>query len=132
MSPDILIVDTGAGTGNGISAAIQYSNLVIAVTEPTPLGLHDLESILKVSRGMGYETWIVINRSGIGPDEDHLRLAREYGVEKVYRIPYSRRVAVAYAHGRPIVVEDPADEASKALHELAEDIASRIAEVISA
>ncbi len=129
-APDILILDTGAGTGNGISAAIQYSDLVVAVTEPTPLGLHDLESILKVSTGMGYETWIVINRSGIGPEEDHVRLAREYGVQRIYRIPYSRRVAHAYAKGRPVVVDSPDDPASRALVELASDIAARIEEVI--
>ncbi|MEB3844851.1 MAG: ATP-binding protein [Desulfurococcales archaeon] len=123
MSRGLLLVDTGAGTGNGISAAIQYSDLVIAVTEPTPLGLHDLESILKIVSGMGYRSWVVINRHGIGPEEEHVELAKQYGVERIYRIPYSPIVPRAYSRGMPIVEYAPDDPASKALEELARDLA---------
>ncbi len=127
LEPDILLIDTGAGSGNGISAALQYSDLVISVTEPTPLGLHDLESILKVTSGMKYRTWVVINRAGIGSSKKHLELAEKYGVERVFEIPYSTRVVEAYARGEPIVEYLPEDPASKALYELAEAVISAIA-----
>ena len=124
---DLLIVDTGAGTGNGISAALQETSLVIAVTEPTPMGLHDLAAILEITRGMGKRTWLVINRSGLGAEERHLELARKYGVERVFRIPFSKTAALAYARGVPLVDYDPGDPAARALEELAEEVYREVA-----
>ncbi len=119
---DLLIVDTGAGTGNGISIALQGARLLIAVTEPTPMGLHDLRAILEIAQGMGIRVWLVINRHGIGPEDEHLKLAREYGVEQIFRIPFDTAAARAYARGAPVVRYDPKSPASRALHELAEEL----------
>jgi MinD superfamily P-loop ATPase len=129
-SSDILIVDTGAGAGNAIAAAIQGSRLLIAVTEPTPLGVHDLRAILEIARGSGIRTWVVINRAGIGPEDELLRLADEYGVEKVLRIPYSREVALSYARGRLVVLEYPDSEPSRILRAMAEEISSMVTEEV--
>ena len=128
LEPDILVVDTGAGTGNAISAAIQGSDLVIAVTEPTPLGAHDLEAILKVSRGMGYRVWVAINRWGIGPEDEVASLASRYEAERIYRIPYSRGAVEAYTRGIPVIEYRPDDPAAKALEDLSRDVAGLILE----
>ncbi len=117
---DLLLADTGAGTGTSVSVALQPAKLLIAVTEPTPLGLHDLRAILEIARGMGLRTWLVINKHGIGPDEEHVKLAESYGVEHIHRVPFSRIVAEAYARGIPPHWLDPRDPASRALLELAE------------
>ncbi len=117
---DVVIADTGAGTGTSVSVALQPARLLIAVTEPTPLGLHDLRAILEVARGMGLRTWLVVNKHGIGPDEEHVRLAREYGVERVFRVPFTRGAAEAYARGVPVHWLDPRDPAAIALGEVAE------------
>ncbi|BEP16683.1 ATP-binding protein [Pyrofollis japonicus] len=121
-SDAMLIVDTGAGTGNGISAAIQEAELVIAVTEPTPLGLHDLRAILEIARGMEKRIWMVINKAGIASHEKHLETAKEYGVEKVFLVPYDPEAAKIYARGTPVVEECPSCEASKALNEIAQSL----------
>ncbi len=123
---DLLVVDTGAGTGNSISIALQGSRLLLAVTEPTPMGLHDLRAILEVARGMGVRVWLVINRYGIGPEEKHLKLAEEYGVEEVFRIPFDVTAARAYARGTPVVRYDPTAPSSRALIELAEHLLSTL------
>ena len=121
-SRDLLIVDTGAGTGNAISVALQEAKLVIAVTEPTPLGLHDLRGILEICRGMGKRVWVVVNRAGLADDTDHVRLAREYGVELFHRIPFDPKAARAYAKGIPVVRACPDCPSSRALAELADHL----------
>jgi MinD superfamily P-loop ATPase len=121
-SRDLLIVDTGAGTGNNISAALQEAKLLIAVTEPTPLGLHDLRAILEIGQGMGKRLWMVVNRAGIASDEEHVKLAREYGVEVYLRIPFDVEAAKAYAKGTPVVRACPDCPSSRALRELAEHL----------
>ncbi len=118
ISDDILLVDTGAGTGNTISIALQYSDLVIAVTEPTPLGLHDLESILEVVEGLGYRSWVVINRYGIGDIEKHLEVFKKYRVERYFKIPYSMDAVESYVKGIPIVVYKPSSPVSRSFYEI--------------
>ncbi len=121
-----LLVDTGAGTGNSISIALQYSDLVIAVTEPTPLGLHDLESILKITHGLGMRTWVVMNRSGIGDSTPHRKVIADYGVEYYHEIPYSREAVEAYVKGVPITTYAPKSPASRSIFELFENLKSLI------
>lgn len=118
----LVLVDTGAGTGNGVSAAIQEAQLVIAVTEPTPLGLHDLRAILEIAHGMGKRTWVVVNRAGLGDDRGHEALAREYGVELLYRVPFDTGAARAYAHGIPAVKACPGCAAARSLRGLSEEL----------
>lgn len=112
---EILLVDTGAGTGNHISIALKDSRLAIAVTEPTPLGLHDLESILKVTSDMGIETWVVINRHGLGPIDKHVEVMRRYGVSKYYTIPFHRDAVESYVAGKPIVFYKPGSPVAESI-----------------
>ncbi|MCE4614196.1 MAG: P-loop NTPase [Desulfurococcales archaeon] len=115
----LLLVDTGAGTGNSISIGIQYSNLVIAVTEPTPLGKHDLESILKITSGLGYKSWVVINRHGIADDKPVIELSREYGVEYIHKIPFHKDAVEAYTKGLPMPLYKRDSPVTRSLCELA-------------
>ncbi len=122
----LLIIDTGAGTGNGVSVALQEAKLVIAVTEPTPLGLHDLEAILEIAHGMGKRVWVVVNRAGLGDDTGHRKLAESYGVELLHRIPFDPEAAKAYARGVPVAAASPDSPASRALRELADRLAETL------
>ncbi len=113
-----LLVDTGAGTGNSISIAIQYSDIVIAVTEPTPLGLHDLRAILEIAFGLGIRTWVVLNRAGIGDPSQHKRMIKEYGVEYYHEVPYSETAVEAYVRGMPVVAYAPKSTIAEKIKEL--------------
>ncbi len=116
---DVLLVDTAAGTGNNVSLAIAGSDLVIAVTEPTPLGAHDLSMILQLTSELGIETWVVINKAGIGPEEPIQRVARENDAEVVERIPYSKEVVDSYISSRPLALSGaPALESFRRLARL--------------
>ena len=117
----LLLVDTAAGTGNTVSKAIEGSKLLIAVTEPTPLGIHDTELILKLGKLMGLKTWVVINRSDLGDVGKVRELAESYGAEVVAEIPYSEAIVKSYVSGRPIVLEDVPE--ARIFRELAEKVA---------
>jgi len=117
----LLLVDTAAGTGNTVSKAIEGSKLLIAVTEPTPLGIHDTELILKLGKLMGLKTWVVINRSDLGDVGKVREIAESYGAEVVAEIPYSEAIVKSYVSGRPIVLEDVPE--ARIFRELAEKVA---------
>ena len=102
----LLFIDTAAGTGNTVSKAVEFSDLLIAVTEPTPLGIHDTELILELGKLMEMPTWVVINRADLGEKEKVYELAEKYGAEVVAEIPYSENIVKSYVEGKPIVLTD--------------------------
>ncbi len=105
IKTDILLMDTGAGTGNQISIALKNVDLAIIVTEPTPLGIHDMNNVLKVTNEMGINTWVVINKSNIGDTSKVYELIEKYNVEKIYEIPYHKDVVSSYVERKPIVIK---------------------------
>ncbi len=118
----LFLVDTAAGTGNTVSKAVEFSDLLIAVTEPTPLGIHDTELILELGKLMGIPTWVVINRADLGEREKVYELAKKYGAEVVAEIPYSENIVRSYVEGKPIALSD--SEEAGIFEELARKVLS--------
>jgi len=63
---DFIIIDTAAGTHCPVITALEMCDKVFAVTEPTPLGKHDLEIILELLKKLNIDSSIILNRSDIG------------------------------------------------------------------
>jgi len=124
LPADIYLFDTMPGTGNHVAAAIEDSDIVIAVTEPTPLGRHDLEMILKLLKKLKLKAWIIINRSDMGNIE-HKDLLEKYDAEVIAEIPMMDEILQAYVSGVPVVEKYPNGEATR----IFERIAKRIEEV---
>ena len=125
LPAEIYLFDTMPGTGNHVAAAIEDSDIVIAVTEPTPLGRHDLEMILKLLKKLNLKAWIVINRSDMG-NINHTELLEKYDAEVIAEIPMMDEILHAYVSGIPVVEKYPDGEAAK----IFENIAKRIEEVL--
>jgi MinD superfamily P-loop ATPase len=102
QSYDTIIIDTAAGTHCDVVAALQGAHYVLAVTEPTPLGAHDLGLILQLVRLLGLRTGIVINRSDIGDSAAIEHTAQQYETDIICRIPYAEEIVRSYATGKPI------------------------------
>jgi len=95
-SYDILVIDTPAGTSRVIKRALDVADIVVLVTEPTKLGIHDLRRILgmvKLER-----TVVVVNKYGMpgGVHEELSQVLRELGIQSL-AVPYDARVAKAYS-----------------------------------
>ena len=102
---DFLLIDTAAGTHCNVITALMGADLALAVTEPTPLGKHDLNIILKLLEILKIKSEIIINKSDIGD----LNLIREfesdYDVRVISEIPYTKRIIKSYSEGIPIAHE---------------------------
>ncbi len=122
LSKDVLLVDTSAGTASHVAIALKGSDIVLAVTEPTPLGLHDLEMILELASTMRLEAWVVVNKYGIGSgvlEEKLNAIVRNYGAKIIVKIPYSTDIVYSYVSGKPIVEYNPEHPVSKLFSNLA-------------
>ncbi len=119
---DVLLVDTAAGTGNSVGAALDGSDLIIAVTEPTPLGAHDLDLILELAEYTKAETWVVLNRAGIGDEKVVMEALNKHKAKLVAKIPFTRDITESYVKGVPIVEYNPESPASKAILNLVDKV----------
>ncbi|MDI6644624.1 MAG: ATP-binding protein [Methanobacteriaceae archaeon] len=99
---DHIIIDTAAGTHCNVISALMDVNCALAVTEPTPLGCHDLELILLLLEKMGIKSKIIINRSNIGDSNMVKDLSKRYGVEILAEIPYEKSILKLYSQGAPV------------------------------
>ena len=109
-SYDYIIVDTAAGTHCNVISALLGCDFAIAVTEPTPLGKHDLELILELLSILRIKSGIVINRSDIADAKVIEKSAKRFNAPIIEKIPYSKYIEENYAKGKPIE-----DEAIKKL-----------------
>jgi len=99
---DYIITDTAAGTHCDVITALLGNEYALAVTEPTPLGAHDLDLILKLSGILKVPAKIVLNRSDIGDAGMIEKISSKHSAEIISRIPYSKSVIESYSEGRPV------------------------------
>ncbi len=99
---DFVVVDTAAGTHCDVISALQGSEFALAVTEPTPLGKHDLELIMKLLSELQVPFEIVLNRSDVGKANLIEKVAAKYGKSIAAKIPYKKEIMIAYSKGIPV------------------------------
>jgi MinD superfamily P-loop ATPase len=104
---DLVLLDGPPGIGCPVHAALGGVDLAIAVTEPTPSGLHDLERVLDLLCHFKIESAVLVNKWDLNPamTEAIERSSRDRGARTLGRVPFDGRVAMALAQGRtPLAV----------------------------
>ena len=93
----LIIVDGPPGIGCPVIASLSGASMMVAVTEPTVSGEHDLERVLSLAGHFGVPASVCVNKWDLNPDmalriEDH---ARRAGARVMGRIRYDRSVTGA-------------------------------------
>lgn len=97
---DCIIYDVAAGIHCPVIAAIMDCDMAYAVTEPTPMGAHDLVLILNLVKKLNVDFDVILNRSDIGDKKLIKKVLEKFNIEKIYReIPYSEKIMQTYARG---------------------------------
>jgi MinD superfamily P-loop ATPase len=99
---DFILVDTAAGTHCDVIGALKGVDIALAVTEPTPLGEHDLELITRLLKSLGIKFEIVLNRFEEGKSALIEASAARRGKKIAARIPYKKEIMEAYSKGVPV------------------------------
>jgi len=100
VGADYLLLDTSVGLHCGVIRALIGVDEAYAVTEPTPLGAHDLRLILELLKELKVPAKIVLNQADLGDRGPIDEIAQESGVKIEYEIPYSRKLVEAYSKGK--------------------------------
>jgi len=101
----LVIVDGPPGIGCPVIASVTGAALVLAVTEPTVSGEHDLKRVLTLARHFKVPAAVCVNKWDLNPDMAGRieAKAREAGALVVGRVRYDRGVTQAQMQGRAVV-----------------------------
>lgn len=105
----LILIDGPPGIGCPVMASLTGVTHLLAVTEPTPSGEHDLQRILSLARHFEVPAWVCVNKHDLNPEMTARMEGRavECGAALAGRIPYDPAVTAAQRQGCPVVEFDP-------------------------
>jgi len=101
----LLIIDGSPGIGCPVIASVTGADAVLAVTEPTLSGIHDLERVAGLTKHFGVKTSVCINKWDLNP-ELAARIeagASSWDMTVAGRVRYDPAVTAAMVQGKSIV-----------------------------
>jgi len=116
---EYIVMDAPPGADAGIYSIMDYSETILAVTEPTPLGLMDLKKIYRLYQKFFHgrkRFMVIINKYGLpgGSDQETRRFLEENGIAWT-TIPYDDLIVRSYIAGELIVKTHPDSKAASSL-----------------
>lgn len=120
---DIIIVDTSPGTHCNVINALKGSDNVIAVTEPTLLGSHDLDLMLSLLDMFDVKRSVFINRADMGGAKNVvLPVAQKHNTPIETGLKMEQELLLSYVEGIPVVRMYPESIAARTFNQLAKAI----------
>lgn len=122
---DIILVDTSPGAHCNVINALKGADTVIAVTEPTPLGAHDLDLILSLLDLFALGGSVMLNRADLPGNKDVVHaIARKHNRKMTLEIGMDNFLVKSYAAGVPVVRKYPQAVSSEIFTRMAEAVAA--------
>lgn len=120
---DVIVVDTSPGAHCNVIKALQGADSVITVTEPTPLGAHDFELILKLLGIFQMKGKTFLNRADLPSQKNDIqRIAQKHNITIVAKINTDDLLIKSNVVGNPLVTMFPDSVSAKTFVRLAHEI----------
>jgi MinD superfamily P-loop ATPase len=100
-----ILSDGPPGIGCPVISSLSGTNLVLAVTEPTLSGMHDLDRVLGVCQHFSVPALVCINKYDINEENTSNieKFCEAMGVEVISKLPFDNVVTEALVKGLPVV-----------------------------
>lgn len=115
----INILDSSPGTACPVVETVKDVDLCVLVTDPTPFGINDLKLAVDMSRQLGQEPVVAVNRADYRDNNLKEYLSREE-LRLVAEIPDDRKIAETYSTGDLVIEKLP--QYKKLFEEIADEI----------
>ncbi|HOQ05066.1 MAG TPA: ATP-binding protein [Anaerohalosphaeraceae bacterium] len=121
---DWVFTDGSPGIGCPVIASLTGADFVLAVTEPTQSGCHDLMRVLELTEHFGISAAVCINKADINPEMTRQieRLAVGKNLPKPVTIPYDPSITAAQIQAQSVIEYDKNSPAARAVSSLWETI----------
>lgn len=104
---DLIILDTAPGAHCDVEKSLGAADQIIAVTEPSPFGSHDLKRIIELIHLNKGNPSIILNRSNLCNYRDKiLDEITAMNVSLLGEIPVDRCIIENYAKGKPFINDE--------------------------
>lgn len=102
---DLILIDGPPGIGCPVTASLTGVHLMLAVTEPTLSGIHDLERILTLADHFSIPSLVCINKFDINSEnsENIINHCEQRGSKVIGQIPYEPKVVEALVNGKTVM-----------------------------
>jgi len=102
---EYIIVDGPPGIGCPVISSITGADLVVAVTEPTISGLHDLQRVVSLANHFGIRSLVCVNKYDLNTQfTDQIEAySKSVGSTFLGRIPFDTIVTEAMVNGKAVV-----------------------------
>jgi len=118
-----ILIDGPPGIGCPVTASLTGVNLILAITEPTLSGIHDLERILQLAEHFKIPSAVCINKFDINLENTDRIAAycEKNGSKLIGKIPYEPKVVEALVN-RKTVMEYPCNGVEGIIHRMWEEL----------
>jgi MinD superfamily P-loop ATPase len=118
-----ILIDGPPGIGCPVTASLTGVNLMLAITEPTLSGIHDLERILKLSGHFNIPSMVCINKFDLNLENSaHIKsYCEQNGSRVIGHIPYEPKVVDALVNIKT-VMNYPCNEVQGIVHRMWEEV----------
>ena len=109
IDADFMIIDSSAGIGCPVIAAVRDSDFVIGITEPTPSGLSDLKRAFDVVNHFKIPHGVIINKYDLNKKftKQIENYARKNKTPILGKLPYDKKFVEAMVKLLPVVENNP-------------------------
>ncbi|MEN8141279.1 MAG: ATP-binding protein [Thermodesulfobacteriota bacterium] len=127
---DWLLTDGPPGIGCPVIASLSGADMVLAVTEPSASGLHDLERLLELAAHFKVKTSVCINKWDLNKElsQQIAERCQAQAIPVLARIPFAKVAVESVVQGVPLVEWSPDSPAAQAMGELWAKLSSLVGE----
>jgi len=119
----LILIDGPPGIGCPVTASMTGVDLILAITEPTLSGIHDLERILRLSDHFKIPSLVCINKFDLNLENSaHIAsYCEKNGSRLIGRIRFEPRVIKALVQ-RKTIMDYPCNEVQGIIHQMWEEV----------
>jgi len=124
---DTVLIDGPPGTGCPAIASVTGVDLILAITEPSRSGEHDLLRLIELAQHFSIPICVAVNKWDLHPGmtREIEESCRRQGVMVVGRIPYDTNVMASIKAMRPLPSMFPKSPAALEFHKIWKEVRSR-------
>ncbi|WP_353683427.1 ATP-binding protein [Thermodesulfovibrio sp. 3907-1M] len=102
---EYVVIDGPPGVGCPVMASMTGVDLVVAVTEPTLSGMHDLMRVIELSKHFNIPVKVVINKHDLNTEMSSqiVKAVESSGIEVCGKIPFSEDILASVKAGKPFL-----------------------------
>ena len=117
---NLILIDGPPGIGCPVIATVSGLDYIVAITEPTPSGLHDMKRAIEMVNQFNIPFGIVINKADLksASQKQLNRYIEKAGFEILGRINFDLSIPEAMSYAEPVVDYAPESAASLAINKI--------------